>query len=47
VKEGSYAYFQQWEPIERIGTSIRIYEVSESQAAEARRRLALTEPDGL
>lgn len=40
VKEGSYAYFQQWEPTERIGTSIRVYEVSEAQAAEARRRLA-------
>jgi 4-amino-4-deoxy-L-arabinose transferase-like glycosyltransferase len=47
VKEGSYAYFQHWEPTERIGTSIRLYEVTESQAAEARRRLALTAPDGL
>ncbi len=40
VPEGRYTYFQQWEPIARVGTSIRIYEVSEEQAAEARARMS-------
>jgi 4-amino-4-deoxy-L-arabinose transferase-like glycosyltransferase len=37
LREGSYTYFQRWEPAERIGTSIRVYDVTPAQAEEARR----------
>jgi hypothetical protein len=43
LPEGRYDFFSQWEPSERIGTSIRVYEVSLDQANAARRRLNLAE----
>ncbi len=43
ISEGRYAYFGEWEPTERIGTSIRVYEVSLEAANEARRRRGLRE----
>jgi len=41
LPEGTYSYFQSWEPTERIGTSIRIYDVSLAQANAARQRMGL------
>ena len=41
LREGTYAYFQQWQPTARIGTSIRVYDVTPEQADDARRKLGL------
>ena len=41
LPEGELDYFAAWEPVERIGTSLRVYDVSLHDANEARRRLGL------
>ena len=43
LAEGELDYFAAWEPVERIGSSIRVYEVSRDDANEARRRRGLPE----
>jgi hypothetical protein len=42
-EDGLYRFYEQWEPVARAGYSFRIYDVTQEEAAVARRRFGLPE----